>query len=409
MLSSRGSLSTQSLMMECAAAQSRDSKRVFLLSELEKSWTALARVLRYQLTQNTPVSVPKLMSFWFDTKLVVTDGPLRYSVRVPQCGFVQSFSTTYGLDSVHVPQAPAKLQAGKVPMDQLTAASGVPANMAAHALNEFFLFLGECLFQGKVLNLEFPGLLTIIIKREKAIATFDSSFLQDLFAIDSRKWPPLVREMAAGAVMDPTTPRPRTSSSARPRSSSSSRPPTEPRKIEERPAFCAGAVAGRLFQELEQQGSRPLPKKLPKVIPGKHVDPTAARSPMRGPQRGSQPQPLQEQLIADTEEESVYDILSSRHIEEADLPLDEPQEEVIEVVDEEEFFPPAKTVEVIAEEPEPLSAYAQRRLQPSTVRDLLFGAAPSTPEQSNETPRTGRRRFGNYQQTSSLSFVFQQS
>lgn len=299
MLSSRGALNTSTLLVECAAAQPKNSKKIFLLSEAEKVWCALGKVIRAQLMQNVPIQIPKLGAFWFDTKLLVTDGPLKYYQRVPRFGFHHTFVSTYALDDFLIPCENLKLSYERLPLDQLTALSGVPAQTASLILHEVFLYLGESLFNGKVLNVDFPGAMNIVMKREKALITFDETLLEDLYAVDSRKWPLAVREMASIA-RAPASARP-SSSSSRPRSASSSRPTTQPKALEPRPAFVSSSQQGRLFADI---------KNTPRTLGKLPSTPRVGSSQRNGPLK-AQPR-LSSSAVQQSceEEESVYDVIS---------------------------------------------------------------------------------------------------
>jgi hypothetical protein len=406
MLSSRGALNTPTLLVECAAAQPKTSKKIFLLSEAEKVWNALGRVIRSQMMQNIPTQVPRLGAFWFDTKLLVTDGPLKYYQRVPKFGFHHTFTSTYALDDIQTPCENLKLSYERLPMDQITAISGVAAQTANLILNEVFLYLGESLFNGKVLNIDFPGAMNIVMKREKALVTFDETLLEDLYAVDSRKWPLAVREMATIAKAACNSARPSSASSSRPRSASSSRPTTQPKTLEPRAAFVSSAQTGRLFTDIKNT-PRAAPKKSPST-------PQLRKGPLKVQPRLSAS--LVQQPVE--EEESVYDVLSpERH-----NPYPQGNDEVF-VVDErsprredpyyrdeeenpydaqvafEEAQPADEPRDVRAASAAPSSRSAGHRA--SSVRALLYG--DDIPDQENQ--RIGRKRFTD-RQPDHIGYIF---
>ncbi|CUF96598.1 Hypothetical protein, putative [Bodo saltans] len=405
MLSSRGALNTPTLLVECAAAQSKTSKKIFLLSEAEKVWNALGRVIRSQLMQNIPTQIPRLGAFWFDTKLLVTDGPLKYYQRVPKLGFHHTFTSTYALDDIQTPCENLKLTYERLPMDQITSISGVGAQTAALILNEVFLYLGESLFNGKVLNVDFPGAMNVVMKREKALITFDETLLEDLYAVDSRKWPLAVREMASIAKAACNSARPSSATSSRPRSASSSRPTTQPKTLEPRAAFVSSAQTGRLFVDIKNT-PRLAPKKSPST-------PQLRKGPLKAQPR------LSSSLVqqpADEEEESVYEVLSpERHnmyargndevfvVDERSPRREDPyhyypnDNDALDDLQAVEDAPPVE--ETRAASAAPSSRSAGHRA--SSVRALLYG--DDLPEQENQ--RNGRKRF-NDRQPDHLAFMF---
>lgn len=409
MLSSRGALNMATLLVECASAQSKTSKKIFLLSEAEKVWTAFAAVLRSQLIQDIPVQVAKFGALWFESKLIVTDGPLKYYQRVPRFGFHGTFMTTYSLDPITVPSENLKVSYERLPIDQITTMSGVGAQTVQLILQEMFLYIGEALFNGRVLNLDFPGLMQIVMKREKAVVTFDNILLDDLFAIDSRKWPLAVREMASIARKSQGSDSRPTSASTRPRSASSLRPTTQPKALEPRPAFCSSAQAGRLFVEIQNLPQRQAPLK--PQSPGNRRQPLKARQPATSQSNLAVP--------AD-EEESVYEVLSpERH----NMHLREDSDAEVFCVGDAQEMPSSEFAADDAmpakgdarDESDELAASCPITSQPttappsraayhgaSTVRDLLYGGGSA----SAEPTRVGRKRF-DQQQRSNIAFMFQ--
>jgi hypothetical protein len=379
MLSARGALNTASILMEVAIAQPKDSKRIFLLSEAEKVWAALSKVIRFQMTQGGNVCVPKLGSFWFDQKHLVSDGPTKYFTRIPQFGFNALYGTTFGLDPVAVPRESVKVIFEKLAVDQIAEAANVPASTALLVLSEVFLFIGEGLFLGKVFHLEFPQLASILVKREKCQVTFDADFASDIYTIDSRKWPLAVKEVAAMGMRPPpaTQPRPR---------SASSRPAT-PREVEPKSAFVSSAPNGRLFSELVNRPTTG--KKAPTAK-------TAQKPGGRQPLKASLKKALDNSQIPD--EESVYDILSPSRQQPMTLDDCEPLEaaphffhrrdandaDVIDDGSAEQLIP-----EIPAIVHQQAHVSAAHPAQSQNIRDVLFGDHGPI----DSRPKSGRRRF----------------
>ena len=388
MLSNRGALNTSSLLMEVAVAQPKDSKRIFLLSEAEKVWTAMSKVIRYQLTQGNNVTVPKLGSFWFDQKHLVSDGPTKYYSRVPHFGFNALFGTTYGLDTTSVPRESTKVVYEKLAIDQIAEASNVPATTVLLVLSEVFLFVGEGLYVGKSFSLEFPFLTAILVKREKCLVTFDCGFTSDIYAIDSRKWPLAVKEVAAMSLR-PATPQ---AAQPRPRSASSSRPLVggAVKEMEPKPAFVAAATQGRLFSELV---NRP--------VSAKPANQTKASQNLKAKHKPllASPRHAQVRDSSVVDEESVYDILSPSRQQPVtldDLPPFEQPRRFVHRDDDDDFTELQPEIPAIVQQQH--QQHQQQQLeaeQPtrpngsSNIRDVLFGDNGSV----DHRPKSGRRRF----------------
>lgn len=264
MLSSRGAISTNVAMVECAGGQTATPrKEVFLLSELEKVWVSLAIVTRRLLLEGKNVCIPHFLSFWVEDQVLLTDAQRRrYMTRKLCFGLNASFALRYGVDSVKVPLEKASQGFSKVAMADIVAVCEVPARTASMALKEFFLYIGEGMYQGRVFNLSLPGVATLVMKRERAVLTADWELTKDMFEIDARRWPVEMRE--AGLVVLEAGARP---GSARGSECTRSRPVSQVSRRSwlgsgsstgpaPAPAFTAAAPAGRLFSEIEEEQRR---------------------------------------------------------------------------------------------------------------------------------------------------------
>jgi hypothetical protein len=274
----------------------------------------------------------------------------------------------------------------------MAALSGVPAHQITLILQELILFFGEGLFHGKVFDLSFDGLMTMTIKREKTVVGFDRSFVKDLFAIDSRKWPLAVRELAELTITPPSGSRPPTASSASARPKSAhSRPASGAKPIEPRPAFVSCGQAPRLFSEIQNTPRTPRPntsaKKGPQPVPGRRAD-------------------------VEEEGESVYDILSPERLigdcpADEEVPYDTPD---IEPTSGAPYCNPNDGEDPEAANPVeegPATAVQNpRRFKPSqsqcSIQELLYASSNLTvpPLQS------GKKRYGTMQHDH-LDFLFQ--
>lgn len=332
------------VLTQAIATRPRTAKTVITILEAERVWAALSRVLRAQLLLGNSVAIFRhTCAFWYKQQHVVTDGATKYFRRVPQFGFNPTFATTYSLDAI-VEREDQKTAFHRLPLEYVASEARLPAEHVAMIINEVFLYIGEALFSGKMLSLSFTGVATVLVKRERANVTFDESFLSDLFAIDSRKWPLAVREVAlkaapiasaaaaGGAGSRPSSAsaaaRPRSASSAAAASATAPNAAQPPRPLPPRPSFVSAAPAGKLFAELENRPVRRAPS----------ANAAAKRPASGGPLRALRPAHLQQQqqdhhageaphtgpvafVGADGEEESVYAMLSpQRHADVAAAP-----------------------------------------------------------------------------------------
>lgn len=229
MISARGAQCTRTVLAEVAALKARGPCGGVLLTlpDFERAWNAAARVLRAQLMLGASIIVsPKAMTFFQTRKVVAVDGNTRYSLRENHAGFSVGFVTTYSLDAT-VPREDPKVTAMRLPLDLVAAEARLSIEAVSDALREVFLYVGESLFQGKLIELTFPGVATVLVKRDRAVTKFDQGFLDEMFAIDSRKWPQAVRDLASATRSRPVHRSDVAPTSARP-SSAPSRPASAP-------------------------------------------------------------------------------------------------------------------------------------------------------------------------------------
>lgn len=368
MLSARGALTVPALINELFSSC---SCKGLVITETARVWEATFAAVRSQLLLGCSVTLGKYCSFWCRQNHVATDGNSKYFVRQVCFGFTPSFCTVYGLDSL-VPREDAKLKFSKLPLDIVALQAKVPAEVVLSTLQEMFLYIGEGLFNGKVFHLRLPGLLTVLVKREKCSVTVDSALERDLFNIDCRKWPLAVKEVAAMKfstastavvpIIKPSTPRP---------VSAIKRAPSQQR------AFVAAARRGQLFCEMEvrpQLVKRPVAVPLKKrhhPLKPKYVDPTAE------------------------EDESVYDLVPPNHVmEEVVEPtahpitsFDEPTEQKAIQLDGTRLSQSRPPVEVSANLPP----------QPSLPQPKQFLPWVLQQDECPAEPSKGRRRFSNKQ------------
>ncbi|KAF8291318.1 putative protein of unknown function (DUF4496) [Trypanosoma cruzi] len=363
MLSAQGAITNELVMIECTSSQEQSAKEIFLLSELERVWTALSTVLRGHLIEGHNVRIANFGSFWFETRPVVSDGVERYYARRVHFGMDSNFALRYNLDSNKVPQEPPRLVYVKISMADVVSIAEVPARTASMALREFFSYVGEGLFRHKVFKITFLDVASLLIKREKSLLEIDPSFRRDIFAIDSRKWPPKVREAAESVVME--IGRPATASSVVSRLSTAqlSRQSAASRPIEPRPAFVTSAPRDRLFSEIEKEPPRKLPPR--------------SSFPVEDSSRGTD-----NDAVACVKE-SIFDALSSD-----EYPPEEPEIEVIEELPRE--LPPLRAYE--EEAAKPVVNTGRRSFHDhSSVRELIYGKAIA----QVEPLMRGRRRYIN--------------
>lgn len=408
MISARGAMPMGLILSEVALTKARYCAHPTLtLTDLERSWTAMSHVLRSHLMLGHSVAVTgRTCAFQIDRKVVAHDGRTRYSLRVPSFVLHAAYITTYGMDNT-VPREASTAENKRLPLDAIAAEAKLPADVVSAALREVFLFVGEAVFQGRLMMLEFPGVATVLVKKDRVMATFAQSFLDELFAIDTRKWPAAMRE--AGQRVRPTQPRPESgrpssSASSRPRSASASRPSTgAPAKHNH--VFVPGAPSGRLFADITAEAER---AKNRKAQGNKHTDPqpTADSQPRNAGLMGTMapvPAELNEDDLAspqhfgandDGVEESIYSIVTPARMRDLDISprrqaaseavtADEepapPQPEPVDVFDVEESVPEAPATQ----------APPQPTRRPGSSSASFFGFS------GEEVPpsRAGRRRI----------------
>lgn len=280
MLSTRGAITTNVALVECAAGQNKADKNVFLLSELEKVWVSVAVVARRLLLDGAAVQIAPFGALWTEEFVLLRDRQQRpYTTRKLCFGINQTYANRYGID---VSKVPLEKHSGtgyvRVSMADIVAVCGVPARTAAAALKEFFLFLGEGLSRGRIFHLSLPGVATIAMKQQKVVLTMNEELRHALYDIDSRKWAfelkaegsKLLEDLAAvpdSGVVSMQSSRPSTSRHSR----VSWRPTTGDDKANnknskghspldraegKKAVFIAAAPSGRTFDEIAQQAKQ---------------------------------------------------------------------------------------------------------------------------------------------------------
>lgn len=267
MLSSRGAVTTNVALVECAAGQNASDKSVFLLSELEKVWVAVAVVARRLLLDGAAVQISPFGALWTKEYVLLRDRQqLPYTTRKLCFGININYANRYGIDKSKVPlERPGGEGYVRVSMADIVAVCGVPARTAAAALKEFFLYLGEGLSRGRVFQLSIPGVATIAMKRQKAVLSMNEELRRELYEIDSRKWPVDVQRegyevlqaqgTAASSIASsrPSTARLSLASwRAAPAGAAEAGDGADPKK----PVFVAAAPSGRLFDDIAQQAEQ---------------------------------------------------------------------------------------------------------------------------------------------------------
>jgi hypothetical protein len=321
----------EGILAEVVDSRPSSLRRVVTLTEAEKIWSSTCRVLRAQLIQGHPIALPgRTCGFYYVTKPVVKDGDVKYSARTPHFGFHPSFITKFSLDTAIV-RVEGKEEV-KLPLEYVADDCSLPTEFVHTFLQEVFLFIGEVLFRGRLLRIDFDGVASVLVKREKAIVSMDSGFLSDIFSIDSRKWPVAVRDLARPLILRPSSPTASARESLRPPSSqrsNSSKPVSRPVSAGSRPssggrpssscaietpraAFVSTGGSGKLFAELAKVKPRkaPVPKaglektRRPMAVPPRTLDPAAMSAP-----EPTGPGAILGELGED-EEESIYSVLS---------------------------------------------------------------------------------------------------
>lgn len=265
MLSSRGAITTNVAMVECAAGQNSNSKQVFLLSELEKVWVSICILARRHLLEGKNVQIPNFGSFWLEERCLISDSAgyrQRFHARRLFFGINAGFSLRYGMDGVKAPLERPGLPYVKLHMAEVVAVCAVPAHTAAMALREFIMYIGEGLYCGRTFTLSFPGVAGLVVKKERFMLTADAELQAELFEADSRRWPPEVQEEGRRRLdaeqhpaATPSRPGSQASRPSRPPTAASSSAATaasgRPRAV-----FSAAAPKDRLFAEIEKEAER---------------------------------------------------------------------------------------------------------------------------------------------------------
>eukprot|EP00796_Vickermania_ingenoplastis_P006647 gene6647-4766_t len=264
MFSTRGSIATELAMMECASSQSCGGG-VFLLSELEKAWASLSILVGKQLLEGHHVQVPHFGAFWLEDHLLVTDKQRRRYVTRKVCfGLHSAVATRYHINTDKVPLVNRSLEYAKVHPAHMVAVCEVPADRIMTALREFFLYIGEGLFRGKVFQLKFPGVATLLLRKEQLVIVPDWELQMGLFNVDARRWPTEMRELCRLTLQEmavrSTPDGSHTSPSSRPSTTGSrvslrSAPPP-PKPIDPTSVFTSATRPGRLFSEIAKEQAR---------------------------------------------------------------------------------------------------------------------------------------------------------
>ena len=361
---------TSVIMMEVAHTTTK-TRDVLLLADIERTWNAVGRVLRHHLLHGHSVSLaPRTLSFAMHTKLVAHDQGSKYHVREPFFGAHPTYATQFGLTN-DVPRESAKADVKRLPLDMVANEAKLPADVCAYAIREMFLYIGEAVYNHKLVQLELPGVCNVLLKRDRAAVAYDAQFVADLWQIDSRKWPAMMKAAIADA-RDGVIPvigaggfaaagrdgRPSSAgsavSSARLRSASrptsaGSRSPSNPagaagHPVEEaRPTFVSAAKTGRNFSEIKKDKPRSLP------VPARGerrgpLKPKAANAVANGAcAQVTAMSPAHFSTAGDDEEESVYALASPNRdrdvASDAVARSEAPEEEEVDVA-----FPfPART------------------------------------------------------------------
>ncbi|KAI5691697.1 hypothetical protein MNV84_08430 [Leishmania braziliensis] len=266
MLSSRGVITTNAALVECAAGQNTSDKNVFLLSELEKVWVAVAVVARRLLLDGSAVQIAPFGALWTQEYILLRDRQQNpYKTRKLCFGINLNYANRYGIDTGKVPlERPGGEGYVRVSMADIVSVCSVPARTASAALKEFFLYLGEKLSRDRVLQLSLPGVATISIKKQKVVLSMHEELRLEMYEIDSRKWPgELQREgyevlqtqveaATSCALSSAAASRPSTSHLSRASWRSAPASTAGDGIDAKRPVFVAASPSGRLFDDIAQ-------------------------------------------------------------------------------------------------------------------------------------------------------------
>lgn len=269
MLSTRGAITTNVALVECAAGQNKSDRSVFLLSELEKVWVSVAVVARRLLLDGNAVQIVPFGTLWLEDYVLLRDRQQRpYTTRKLCFGINQNYANRYGVDTSRVP-IEKRSAVGchvRVSTADIVAVCGVPAQTVSAALKEFFMYLGEGLSRGRIFHLSLPGIATIGIKQQKAVLTMNEELRHDLYHIDSRKWATelkvegrkVLEDLAAipaSGFVSAQSSRPSTSRVSRASWRSVPAAAAGPNEgvDAKRAVFISAAPSGRTFEEIAQQ------------------------------------------------------------------------------------------------------------------------------------------------------------
>ena len=198
MISSRGALPTATLLEEVAKT-TQASRDALSLSHVQRTWAAVACVLRHHLMHGHSVSVSsKSCLFAIRMRRVASVNGSHYHLREPHFAFHSSFATQYDMAST-VPIELTKDKVRRLPLDMVANEAKLPADICASAIQQIFLYIGEAVFTHKLIQLDFAGIGVALIKKDRVAVVYDRRFVDDLFAIDTRKWPVDLRESVARA------------------------------------------------------------------------------------------------------------------------------------------------------------------------------------------------------------------
>ena len=245
---------------------------IFQPAEVFKVWGAVSSYLRGALLSGVNVSIfRKTISFSCSKRKTFKKIPAGFhreaqvfDLRVPLFGVSSSFATTYSLDSPLVEDP--SLTFTQMPTKVISEAAKVPVAVVNAVLHDIMRFVGEALFQGRLLELEFPGVAHVRAKRDRVMAVFDDDFTAELLNIDTRKWPAVYAREARELLLK------RKNNNNRPGSSSSSARPSSARPNSARsttskafqpaqPFVNAPAPIGRTFDEMQETRENEMDRK----------------------------------------------------------------------------------------------------------------------------------------------------
>ncbi|CCW70057.1 unnamed protein product [Phytomonas sp. Hart1] len=403
MLSTRGAITTNVAMFECASGQSVANRQVFLLSELEKTWVSVSVILRRLLIEGKDVKIDNFGSFWMENHLCLMD-PIyheRYYVRKLCFGMNAKFVNQYGIDDYKVPLEKPNRRLHKLHAADVVRLCAIPARTVTMALQEFYRYIGEGLHCGRVFSLYFPGVATVVLKKERMMLTLDSELEKELFDLDSRRWPPEKRlagaeRLAAGKRRASGS---RSVASGRP----CARPPAHPTEL--RPVFIPAAPTGRLFSDIEKDAERrrkTLQEKDELQQETRRLRDDEVAAGYKDVQTRLHQAEIETYRTTTTTRESVYDIVETESPR-----AEEPEIEAVEEIPVENEPDTEATsgrflglknaeLEAILIKEEPFSRPTSRLTfhDPNSARDLIYGGGKTAATRLNEPEmHYGRKRF----------------